>query len=520
MIDSAHILIATPEKAKAILRANDEFASRIALIIMDEGHLLGEDKRYVTNEMFTEELRRLMKVNNGKIVLLSAVLPNSKEISKWITSNEHQIAQSNWRPSSQRFGILEFTGRSVNLEWRGEEPSYNASFIKSVNNKKQAIAQSAVKLSPIGSVLIYVGRANMVMGQAKEIYDYLLKLKEPDTDWYEDYDWERFELSCIENDPNEDILKYARKGIMCHSNKLPTEIRLCMERLLRKGKAKYIVSTSTLAQGVNLGVSTVIIANVFIDKNPILNRYFWNIAGRAGRAFVDTEGKILYVIDNTTEKAKWHRSLANKYFDHLNLETAQSGLLTQIVHIKNTANSCGINFEYLLELIAENNFTRIPMEEANFIVDFFDWIDDSLLALNLAYNSFNIEESNWIDDHFRESLAYIQAKEEKNNIIKLLKARSTAIKRIAGSPEQWKSFVPSGIPLMSIAKIDELMDEISVIVSIYLNSEMKIEEKISFLKDIEAIIEKLPSSHFRHDCTQQDIESKICLAKRGFVKRN
>ncbi|HEY5591328.1 MAG TPA: DEAD/DEAH box helicase [Paludibacter sp.] len=507
MIDNSHILIATPEKAKAILRANDELASRIALIIIDEGHLLGEDKRYVTNELFIEELRYLMKKNDGKIILLSAVLPNSSEISKWITNDENQIARSDWRPSSQRFGILEYTGSTVNLEWKGEEPSFNTSFIKSINNKKQAIAHAAFKLSSIGSVLVYVCRANMVMGQAKEIFNHLLDRNEPNIDWGNDYDWERFQLSCIENDSNEEILRYARKGIMCHSNRLPMEIRLCMERLLRKGKAKFIVSTSTLAQGVNLGVSIVIIANVFISgDNRISSRDFWNIAGRAGRTFVDTEGKVLYVIDKTGQHVDWHRKLANEYFDHRKLESAQSGLLTQIIKIKKIANSCSIDFEHLLGLIAENNFTLIPKKEANFIIDFFDWIDDSLLALNLSYKSFDVDESNWIDDHFRESLAYIQAKEEGENIIKILKARSSAIKRIAGSQEQWKSFASSGIPLMSIVKIDELMDEISYIASVYLNSDKQLKDKIDYLKSIEDIIEKLPSSHFKHNFKKQDID--------------
>lgn len=510
MIDNSHILIATPEKAKAILRANEEMASRISLIIIDEGHLLGEDKRYVTNEVFTEELRRLMKTNNGKIILLSAVLPNSTEISRWITNSENQIVKSSWRPSSQRFGILEFTGRSVNLEWIGDEPSYNASFVKNSSNKKQAIAQSAVKLSSIGSVLVYVCRANMVMGQAKEIYDHLLYLKEPDIDWDNDNDWERFELSCIENDPSNKILEYAKKGIMCHSNKLPTEIRICMERLLRKGKAKYIISTSTLAQGVNLGVSTVIFANVFIDSNPIPNRDFWNIVGRAGRAFVDTEGKILYVIDstNTTRKIKWHRELASNYFNHQNLESAQSGLLMQIRRIRETADSCGADFEYLLELIAENNFTGIhnDKKQADSIIDFFDWIDDSLLALNLAYGSLDSEESNWVDDHFRESLAYIQAKEDSDDVIQVLKARSTAVKRMAGNPEQWKSFASAGIPLMSITKINELIDEIFIIASTYLDSDKQIDDKINFIRNMEGIIEQLPSSHFEHDFSQQELD--------------
>lgn len=507
MIDNSHILIATPEKAKAILRANDDLVSRIAMIIIDEGHLLGEDKRYVINEMFTEELRYLMKINNGKIILLSAVLPNSAEISKWITNDENQIAKSDWRPSSQRFGILEFTGTSVNLEWQGEQPSYNTSFIKIVNNRKEAIALSAIKLSSIGSVLIYIAIAKWIPSHAREIYNLLKKYGVPDEDWSDDYDWQKFELSCIENN-QEDILQYAGKGIMCHSNKLPPEVRFCMERILRKGKAKYILSTSTLAQGVNLGVSVVIFSHVF-NPNKISNKDFWNIAGRAGRAFVDTEGKILYAIDKTGKYVDWHRHLANEYFNHDNLESAKSGLLTQIIRIQNIAESCDIDFEHLLELITENNFSQIPNDkkQADSIIDFFDWIDDSLLALNLAYGSVETEESNWIDDHFRESLAYIQADDEGDDIIQILKARSTAVKRLAGDPGQWKSFASSGIPLMSIVKIDELIDEISDIVSGYLNSDKQIEDKNNFLKNIERIIDQLPSSHFRHSFTQNELDS-------------
>ena len=510
MIQDSHILIATPEKAKAILRYNDELASRIKLVIIDEGHLLGEEKRYVTNEMFTEELRVIVKNNNGKIILLSAVLPNSADISKWITSNEKQIAKSDWRPSTQRFGFLEFTGSTVNLEWKGEESSFNYSFIESTYDKKDAIAKTAYRLSSMGSVLIYVCRANMIMTQAKSIFDYLQTLNLSDINWNNDFDYKRFELSCIENDINGEILKYAQKGIMCHSNALPAEIRLSMERLLRSGKAKYIISTSTLAQGVNLGVSTVIIANVFVSgKNRIQSRDFWNISGRAGRAFVDTEGKVLYVIDQTGKYSNWHKTIANEYFDHNKLESATSGLLTHIVKIKNTALSCDIEFEHLLELIAENNFSQeFEYSKQLGIIDFFDWIDDSLLALNLSYKSFDIDNSDWVDNHFRESLAYIQASEDENKqVLEFIKARSKAVKKIAGNPEQWISLASSGIPLLSIAKINELIDEISIIAQTYLDSEMQLSDKVEFLRSIEIVINQLPSSHFEHGYTQQDIDS-------------
>ena len=82
IIEEANILIATPEKTKVILRANDDIAQKIKLVITDEGHLLNEQERQVRNEMFVEELKKYVLNNNGKIILLSAVLPNTEEIAK------------------------------------------------------------------------------------------------------------------------------------------------------------------------------------------------------------------------------------------------------------------------------------------------------------------------------------------------------------------------------------------------------------------------------------------------------
>jgi hypothetical protein len=109
LIEDSRIIIATPEKAKAILRADDEISASIKLVVIDEGHLLGANQRETTNEIFIEELRNLVNQNSGKIILLSAVLPNTGDFSEWITSASGNVVKSDWRPSSQRFGILELT---------------------------------------------------------------------------------------------------------------------------------------------------------------------------------------------------------------------------------------------------------------------------------------------------------------------------------------------------------------------------------------------------------------------------
>jgi hypothetical protein len=215
LIKESRIIIATPEKAKAILRADSEITSRIKLVIIDEGHLLGAEKRLIQNEIFIEELRYHIEKNFGKIVVLSAVLPNTEEISKWITKNEENSVRLNWRPSSQRFGIIEWTGNNVNIEWTGGYKSYNKNFVEKFkpkgktkyfpSNKKQAIAAATVKLSQIGSVLIFVGRANMVKSQAKEVST-ALGSEDEMHQWKNKEDWTLFKLACEEYSGR--ILKY------------------------------------------------------------------------------------------------------------------------------------------------------------------------------------------------------------------------------------------------------------------------------------------------------------------------
>lgn len=129
VINESNIIIATAEKAKAIIRSNSEIKSRIKLVIIDEGHLIGPEERYVTSEILIEELRFHIRKNEGKMVLLSAVLPNTDEIAKWITGDGNMKAHSKWRPSTQRFGLLEYTGSNVNITWKGEIESFNRNFI-------------------------------------------------------------------------------------------------------------------------------------------------------------------------------------------------------------------------------------------------------------------------------------------------------------------------------------------------------------------------------------------------------
>lgn len=545
-IEKANIIIATQEKAKAILRASDHVKENIQLVIVDEGHLIGAEERHITSELLIEELKAYLANNLGSIYLLSAVLPNLSEFSEWISGDEFSFIESKWRPSSQRFGVLKLIKNNVDIEWVGDLKSYNKAFIEPrlikkegivkkskrvipakyyPEDKKQAVSVAAVKLSNFGSVLIYVGRANMVESYAKEVAS---NIEDGNHTWKNENDYILFSLACKEaygEDSN--LLMYANKGIICHSGKLPLDVRLMMERLMRNGNAKIIIATSTLAQGVNIGVSTVIIANVWIGFNNILkHKDFWNISGRAGRAFTDTEGKILYAIDKNQDNWRVKRdiSLLNSYFDDSNIEPARSGLYTLLRAIYNISEKCNIEFEYLVQLIAENNFNQFnyTMKDENgneiqqnyeeSVLNLFDLIDDTLLSLNEKYQSHQFSNgSYWVDDVFRQSLAFIEASKDnvfdEDKTLKLLQARNEGVLKIVGSPEKWKLHTNNSVSLRVSIEIDRYINEILNYLKQYKKSDIKLDDLLTVIARIDDLVRKLPTKSL-NDFIKQDMDEK------------
>lgn len=472
IIGFSQVIIATPEKAKALIRSGTELENEVKLIIIDEGHLFGAEKRHIKNEIFFNHLQKISDLKGIRMLLLSAVLPNAPELAQWLTNDSSLVAKSGWKPSLERLGLLVWNGNQVNLEWKSEGSPFNPSFIKKAplgfgrrrnffpNNKNEAVAATAIRLSGIGTVMIYSARANSIDGLAKNV---LMALGENPEDFPWDFrQWKIFENICKEELSDDDIiLVAARKGIICHSNRLPTQVRIAIEKLMRSKEALIIIASSTLAQGVNIGISTVIVSTPYYSAEPINNRDFWNICGRAGRAFSDVEGKILYAIDTSDAKNAWQikkdYQLAQNYFNDQQMEKVQSGLLMVLNYFNSLSAQIGIEFTFLIEMVA-NDFIKsdIADDTVNRLNYFFDLIDDELLAMheNLG-NDFSLD---WMDDTFRNSLAIIQADRDNEDLyILLLKSRAKALLKRMPDRTIRRKAIASGVPL-SLAKslIDDL----------------------------------------------------------------
>lgn len=473
LIKQSQVIVATPEKAKALIRCGSGLETELKLIVIDEGHLLGAEERYIKNEIFLTHVNEFASRNKIKMLLLSAVLPNANELADWVAADTSLVAKSEWKPALERLGLLLWDGERVRLEWESEGKPFNPNFVQKAplgfgrrrnmfpDTKKEAIAATAVRLSKTGTVMIYSARANSIEGLAESV---LLALGEhPENFLWDCSLWNVFESVCKEElSENDIILIAARKGVICHNNHLPTLVRIAMERLMRSKPPLIIIASSTLGQGVNVGISSIIVSTPYYDQNCISNRDFWNICGRAGRAFSDVEGKILYAID-TTEKA-WkvskNRNLAQNYFDNRQMERVQSGLLIALKAIYENAMKTNTDFNLLVEAIA-NDFIYSDINEkfAELINRLFDYLDDELLAM---HENFCLDENDvtWVDGVFRKSLAIIQADSSRENeYIRLLQARTKALLKKVPDKRSRQKIIASGIPLsVSQRMLDSVED--------------------------------------------------------------
>lgn len=104
------------------------------------------------------------------------------------------------------------------------------------------------------------------------------------------------------------LSKCIKNGVAFHHSGLLNEQREIIEENFRKGIIKVIVSTPTLAAGVDLPAYRVIIRDVkrfgnnFYDYIPVLE--YLQQAGRAGRPKYDKKGEAILISSNEFEKEK------------------------------------------------------------------------------------------------------------------------------------------------------------------------------------------------------------------------
>ncbi|MFT3991743.1 MAG: DEAD/DEAH box helicase [Luteolibacter sp.] len=156
-------------------------------------------------------------------------------------------------------------------------------------SKQASIARFAVKFTRKGdSSIIYANGSRDAESIAEQVGN-LLKIEEDKSERIEDL------VNFITNEihPLHPLIPLLRKRCAFHYGHLPHIIRSEIEDLVKSGEISFLISTSTLLQGVNLPAK-----NIFIwspkkgNQSPMSKGDFWNLAGRAGRLTREFHGNV------------------------------------------------------------------------------------------------------------------------------------------------------------------------------------------------------------------------------------
>lgn len=97
------LLIATSEKLDSLIRHDKRFLENLGLVIVDEIHLLNDEKRGPTLEILLSIFKS--KYKKIRIIGLSATIGNAKELSQWLKAD---LIEDSWRPVElQHYVLLE-----------------------------------------------------------------------------------------------------------------------------------------------------------------------------------------------------------------------------------------------------------------------------------------------------------------------------------------------------------------------------------------------------------------------------
>ncbi|WP_426240031.1 DEAD/DEAH box helicase [Pararhizobium sp. DWP1-1-3] len=374
------IIIATPEKLDFALRSDSSVIDDVGLIVLDEGHMIGPSEREIRYETLVQRLLRRADADERRIVCLSAILPSGDELddlTAWIRSDEPgEPVRSDWRPTRQRFGALTWRGKDglLRLDLDDDGPFLDKFVVEkaALGKEKKPYPRKNSHLALFAAwefasqgkrTLIFSTQANWVESYGKQVVD-LCKRGYPDSLLEDEASIARaLEVGKEWLGEDHPAVACLKAGVAIHHGRLPSPFLRELEALLSEGVLKVIVASPTLSQGLNLNAAVLLVPALYRASEKIKGEEFANVAGRAGRAFVDVEGLIVHVM---FDKIDWRKKEWRKLVASAKARTLKSGLIQIVAEILDRLSREGVldrddAWEYLAN--AREAWTS-PEEEA------------------------------------------------------------------------------------------------------------------------------------------------------------
>jgi superfamily II DNA/RNA helicase len=503
------ILVVTPEKLFYIINHSKDIAMLSNLYIFDEGHQFDNGSRGITYELLLTTLLLLIPDNTQKI-LISAVINNSQQISNWLNGETNVVSGTHLLPTFKTIGFVSWVYPLGQIHYINEENTKEEDFFvprvieqvklnKFIRERKNRLFPEktdgysislflGLKLVSNGSVAIFCGRKSSVTKICEKLLEiiqrgFYLDISNLVSDSKE---VERLTQLYIFNIGDDSIAAQSTKlGIFSHHNNIPHGIRIAVEYAMHENMIKFVVCTSTLAQGVNLPIRYLIIPSYNQGGENIKTRDFHNLIGRVGRAGMHTEGSILFtnpeIFDgNFFFGNSWEWNKVQELLNPEKSEPCSSELLNIFKPIKNingkdvvflktdffvklyldSSDSIDKLIENILQKYPDQNFTKDSLEK-----QFYEKINLISAIENFMLSNWNELEVLKGEENYSnivtKTLGYSLAEDEavKNQLCELFNIIEENIRTKITDPEKRKIYGRTLCGIKEAISIEKWFDD-------------------------------------------------------------
>jgi superfamily II DNA/RNA helicase len=339
------VLVTTYEKMNLLVRqglgTTDERS--LVLTVVDEAHNIEEKQRGLNLEFLLSTIKN--DCQEANFLLMTPDISNSDEIVNWLAPDRGQVINLEldwWQPNERVIGAIQIEGQKREYDYvlrtlHTDKGTYEVGeaiplFPGTTDETASQARASKVKiaktvgancLNPASPIIVLASDPNETYSIAETLFE-----KSDDNFGYDD-DVDLL-IKLVQSELGNDfpLARFLSRRIAVHSSALPDEIRFLVEDLMSSEKLQALVATTTIAQGINFPVSSVIMgAYNYPYVGPMPVRDFWNLAGRVGRAGQDSMGWVGVCVRNDSDLVNVTRYV----------NTVSEDLLSQLVSIIDTA---------------------------------------------------------------------------------------------------------------------------------------------------------------------------------------
>lgn len=360
-IMTTQVIVTTPEKWDVVTRklnGDNELVAKVKLLIIDEVHLLHEDRGSVIETLVARTLRQVESTQLMiRVVGLSATLPNYKDVADFLGVNRSIgmfYFDQSFRPCPLQQQLLGVRGKSGSKLAR--ENVDKVSYEKLIEYIDQGL-----------QVMVFVHSRKDTVKTARTFISMAQSFNElglfDASQTCESYD--KFSREMSNKNRNRDMKELFQHGFGVHHAGMLRSDRNLTEKMFTSGAIKVLCCTSTLAWGVNLPAAVVIVKGTqvydskqggFIDLgiSDVIQ-----IFGRAGRpqyekfgigVLCTTSDRLDHYVSLITQQHPIESRLSDKLIDNLNAEIS----LGSVTNVEEGVQWLG--YTYMMVRMRQNPF--------------------------------------------------------------------------------------------------------------------------------------------------------------------